>query len=242
MLYRKSVLTVLLVLISFSFFGTLGLSVRIFPDEYDWRTRVISNLLSPRDNPSHYWLPAWGIALTMFLMLPFAAYLQRNLEIVSRLGARFVSGTFALGCVLVICACFVAPQHMREMSVLPRLHEFLARFGVGFLVIGMFAATWYAWKGFRKNLIGARLAWAWALIVLLPLAAIFIAQGLLLFAEWNFSFALPIRAALKNSVFWHLAFWEWAGSSIIFVFLSAAVILTPPGSNEQRSRPNDLTM
>ncbi|MBO0695886.1 MAG: hypothetical protein J2P56_07260, partial [Verrucomicrobia bacterium] len=53
MLYRKSFLTVLLVLIFLAFFGTLGITARMFPQDYDWRYRVISNLLSPRDNPNH---------------------------------------------------------------------------------------------------------------------------------------------------------------------------------------------
>jgi hypothetical protein len=49
MLYRKSTLGVLLGLIFFSFFGTLTASAWMFPRNYDWRYRVISNLLSPRD-------------------------------------------------------------------------------------------------------------------------------------------------------------------------------------------------
>ena len=53
-LYRKPVLVVLLGLIFLPFFGTLGLSASMFPENYDWRYRVISNLLSPRDNPNHY--------------------------------------------------------------------------------------------------------------------------------------------------------------------------------------------
>jgi hypothetical protein len=52
--YRKPVLAVLLGLIFLSFFGMLGLSASMFPENYDWRYRVISNLLSPRDNPNHY--------------------------------------------------------------------------------------------------------------------------------------------------------------------------------------------
>src|SRR6266403_6003911 len=78
MLHRKAVLRALLALIFLAYFGTLGLSAHIFPQNYDWRYRVISNLLSPRDNPRHYWLPASGLALTGLLMLPFARYLQRH--------------------------------------------------------------------------------------------------------------------------------------------------------------------
>src|SRR5437773_8109589 len=88
MLYRKSVLAALLAFIFLSFFGTLGVSAWTFPQNYDWRYRVISNLLSPRDNPCHYWLPACGIAFTAVFMLPFAGYLRRNLEIASPRAAR----------------------------------------------------------------------------------------------------------------------------------------------------------
>ena len=67
LLYRKSTLAVLLALIFFSFFGMLTASAWMFPQNYDWRYRVISNLLSPRDNPSHYWMAAGGLALTGLL-------------------------------------------------------------------------------------------------------------------------------------------------------------------------------
>ncbi len=41
------------------------------------------------------------------------------------------------------------------------------------------------------------------------------------------AWAMPIRNILRHSVFWHLGFWEWLGSAAIFVFLCAAVFLTP---------------
>src|SRR6266853_804611 len=103
MLYRKSVLAVLLAFIFLSFFGTLGLSAWMFPQNYDWRYRVISNLLSPRDNPSHYWLPACGIAFAAILMLPFVRYLRRNLEIASPRAARASSTAFTAGIIALIC-------------------------------------------------------------------------------------------------------------------------------------------
>src|SRR5213592_4523706 len=97
MFYRKSTLAVLLGLIFLSFFGTLAASAWMFPQNYDWRYRVISNLLSPRDNLSHYWLPACGIILAAMLMLPFAGYLQRNLEIASPRATRVSAGAFIAG-------------------------------------------------------------------------------------------------------------------------------------------------
>ena len=83
MLHRKLALTALLAMMFLAFFGTLGLSARMSPGRYDWRYRVISNLLSPRDNPHYHWLPACGIIFAAVLMLPFPGYLRRSLEIAS---------------------------------------------------------------------------------------------------------------------------------------------------------------
>jgi len=121
MLYRKSVLTALLVLIFLAFFGTLALSARMFPQNYDWRYRVISNLLSPRDNPGRCWLPACGIILTAGLMLPFAGYLRRNLESASPRAADASSGAFIAGIIALICACIVLPQHLQDVLGVRRL-------------------------------------------------------------------------------------------------------------------------
>jgi hypothetical protein len=234
-LYRKSILALLLALIFLSFFGTLGLSAHMFPQNYDWRYRVISNLLSPRDNPGYYWLPACGIILAALLMLPLAGYLHRNLEEASPRVARVSAGAFMAGIVSLICACLVAPQHTHEVLGIRRLHEFVSRSSAGFMAIGMLMACWCAWKGFRKNLLEARLFWMWSLVTLVPLAGIFLSETLLILTRLKPAWAMPIRSVLRNSVFWHLGFWEWSGSAAIFVFFCAAVFLTPLRTSSQRS-------
>jgi hypothetical protein len=234
-LYRKGVLSVLLALIFVAFFGTLGLSGSMFPRNYDWRYRVISNLLSPRDNPGHYWLPAWGIIVAAVLMLPFAGYLRRNLDIASPRAACVSSGAFIAGIVALISACLVVPQHVHDVLGIRRLHEFIARSAAGFMAIGMLSACWCAWKGFSKNLLHGRLFWTWSLLTLLPLAGIFFSECLLILTRLNPAWAMPIRNALRNSVFWHLGFWEWSGSAAVFVFLCAAVFLIPEANGLGRS-------
>lgn len=227
MLYRKSVLAVLLALIFLSFFGTLGLSAWMFPRNYDWRYRVISNLLSPRDNPSHHWLPACGIVFAAVLMLPFARYLRRNLEIASPRAARVTSGALVAGIIALICACFIVPQHVHDVLGVRRLHEFVARSAAGFIAIGMLAGCWGAWKGCARGLFKAPLFWTWSLVTLLLLGGIFFSESLLLLTQLKPSWAIPIRSALRHSVFWHLGFWEWTGAAAVFVFLCATVFLTP---------------
>src|SRR5207247_9133276 len=125
MLYRKSTLAVLLSLIFFSLFGTLTASAWIFPKNYDWRYRVISNLLSPRDNPSHYWIAAGGLALTGLLMLPFAGYLQRYLGVIAPRAANISAGTFTAGSLARLFGCFAVPQHPPDVLGVRRLSEFL---------------------------------------------------------------------------------------------------------------------
>src|SRR5262249_62104545 len=108
MLYRKPVLAVLLGLIFLLFFGTLGLSASMFPEDYDWRYRVISNLLSPRDNPNYYWLPACGMSVAALLILPLAGYLRWHLEMASPRAALLSSGAFVAGVVgLLFAGLFV---------------------------------------------------------------------------------------------------------------------------------------
>ena len=236
MLYRKSTLSAFMALIFLAFFGTLGVSAEMFPQNYDWRYRVISNLLSPRDNPGHYWLPACGTILAAVLMLPFAGYLRRNLENASPRAARVSGGALIAGIVALICACLVVPQHVHDVLGIRRLHELIARSAAGFMAIGMLAACWCAWKGFRKNLLDGRLFWTWSLVTLLPLAGIFLSECLLVATRLNPAWAMPIRSVLRHSVVWHLGFWEWSGSAAVFVFLCAAVFLMPAANGLGRPR------
>jgi hypothetical protein len=234
MLYRKSVLIALLVLIFLTFFGTLALSARTFPQNYDWRYRVISNLLSPRDNPGHYWLPACGIVSAAALMLPFAGYLHRNLASTSPRASRVSAGSLIAGIIALICACLVVPQHVHDVLGVRRLHEFIARSAAGFLAIGMLTSCWCAWIGSRKKLFQRRLFWTWSLVTLLPLTGILASESLLVLTRLQPAWAIPIRGALRHSVFWHLGFWEMSGSAAVFIFLCAAVFLMPSEATQTR--------
>jgi hypothetical protein len=225
MLYRKNTLIVLLILIFLSFFGLMTLSASIFPMSYDWRYRAISSLLSPRDNPDHYRLAAASLALTGVLMLPLVEYLRRYLKTIAPRMAKVSAGAFAFGIIALICACFVVPQHAHAIFGVPRLHEFLGRSAGGLLATGMLCACWCAWKSPAEQFFA--LPWIWSLVTVLPLNGILISETLVLLTRLEPSVAGPIRGALRHSVFWHLGFWEWIGAGSVFVFLCAAVFLTP---------------
>jgi len=67
----------------------------------------------------------------------------------------------------------------------------------------------------------------WSLVTLLPLTGILVSESLLILTRLRPVWAIPIRTALRHSMFWHLGFWEWSGSAAVFVFLCAAVFLMP---------------
>jgi hypothetical protein len=227
MLYRKSTLGILLALIFLSFFGTLTLSASMFPKDYDWRYRVISNLLSPRDNPDFYWIAAIGLGLSGALMLPFAGYLWHSLGMVAPRMAKVTAVAFVFGIIALICACVVFPQHTHKPLGIKRLHEFLGHSSAGFFAISMLSGCWCASKVRAQNSAAAWLFWSWLLVTAGPLIGLFVTEALLLLTQLQPSWAEPIRHALRHSVFWHLGYWEWTGAMGVFLFLCAAVFLTP---------------
>jgi hypothetical protein len=168
------------------------------------------------------------MALTGLLMLPFAGYLQRRLEMASPRAARLSCTAFIVGIVALVCTCLVVSQHTHGVFGVSRLHEFLARSSAAFIAIGMLCGCWCAWKGCGQSVFAARLFWTWSLVTLLPLVGVLFSECLLLLTRLNLSWAMPIRNALRHSVLWHLGFWEWTSASAVFVFLCAAVLLTPP--------------
>lgn len=196
----------------------------LFPEPYDWRYRVISNLLSPRDNPDYYWIPASGVTLTGLLLLPFAGYLSRHLCAVSVPLARFSKWALLAGISALICAGLVLPQHTHAVFGIARLHEILARSAAAGLALGMLGCCWCAWHSPRFS---RSLRMACSLITLLPLTGILLSESLLLIAKLHAAWAVRLRETLRHSMLWHLGFWEWAGAAAFFLFLIATVLFLP---------------
>lgn len=220
----------LLLLLLGAFFGSLALGAQFFPQPYDWRYRVISNLLSPRDNPYGYWIPAAGITLTGLLLLPFAGFLGRSLAAVSRLVARFSQGALIAGSVCLICAGFVVPQHTHPVLGFTRLHEILARSAAAGFALTMLGSCWCAWQMQRHRAArsgSAALLAVWSAVTLLPLAGIFLSESLLLIGHLHVTGAARLKEILRHTIWWHLGFWEWTGAVAFYLFLAAAVFLLP---------------
>jgi hypothetical protein len=219
-----------------SYFGSLWAASLHFPHPYDWRVNVISNLLSSRDNPGWYWLPSAGVAVAGLCMLPLAAWMERELgDGESKLARRVRRPAFLVGIGCLILAALVTPQHAHMVMGMRHAHEALARTSAAGLGVGMLCACGSAGlkngenAGRRKRLRTLRVMW-WA-TTLPPMAAAVASLLLAALARFHGPAAAPAEY-FRGTIFWHLAFWEWIGSAVVFLFFaSPVVILREKGGN-----------
>lgn len=214
------------------------------PEPCDWRTRVISNLLSPRDDPQYYRLPSLGIALAGLLMLPLARYGTVRLAAASKPWARAGGGAFAAGLVALTLSALVVPQHVRLTLGFHRLHEFLARLSALGIACAMLCCCLCAALDRRRpggRRLDARLLPLWLLLTLPPIAGVLTSEALLLLAGAHAPWSGALREALRGAVvWWHLGSWEWVASAKVFLFLLVSVLLLPalrPCSKPSLLRP-----
>jgi len=215
---QRNLVRIFLPLILASYFGSLTLAIWMFPGPFDWRTRSMSKLLYPSNNPQFHAIGSAGVAVTGLLIIPFAGYIGRGLRVISPVSAR--SGALALGAgaISLILGGVIVLQ--------PFLHEIFAR-GAGICVgVGMLAFYWCALRGLSvpsDERYARRLFLAWTLIV--PPALLVVVLRLL--AAAHFQWSNPVYRAIENRSLWHLGFWEWIGSTAVFLFLLGAALFLP---------------
>jgi hypothetical protein len=235
-LTRRTLLFALIPLIFLSYFGMLASAIVLSPIAYDWRYSVISHLISPRNNPGFHTVPSLGIAITGLLIVPFAGYINRRLCVASRLGANIGAVAFANGAIWLTLAGLIVSQSHHGTSSLPRLHEICARTAALGIGTGLIAFCLCALKGyFIQKLYQRRLLISWILLTLCPILGIVFSECLLGIMRAHLLWSYPIDR-LKNSLFWHLAFWEWIGSAAVFLFLLSSALFLP----EQASVPSRI--
>jgi hypothetical protein len=241
-LTRRIILFVVIPLIFLSYFGTLTFAILWSQKTYDWRSSVISNLISPRNNPEFHTVPSVGIAITGLLIIPFAGYINRRLGAASRLGANIGTVALASGAIWLLLAGLIVSRSHHGTSSLPRLHEMCARTAALSMGTGLVAFCLCALKGYfipakRKIRYPRRLLISWVLLTLGPVLCIVFSEGLLLIVRAQLQWSYQIDQTLKNSLFWHLAFWEWIGSAGAFLFLLSSALFLP----EERSKGKEST-
>jgi hypothetical protein len=210
-----------------SYFGSLWVGSLHFPHAYDWRRNVISNLLSPRDNPQWYWLPSVGVAVAGLCMLQLGVWIERQLgDADAKLARRVRRPAFLVGIACLILSAIVVPQHIHPVLGTRHAHEMLARTSAAGLGVGMLCACGTGAQagdeGRRRRLRAVRTIWR---AVTVPPIVGAVASGLIVgLARWH---GLGAGAAdfFRGTVFWHLAFWEWVGSVAVFLFFASPVML-----------------
>ena len=196
-------------LILVSYFGGLALAIWMYPGTFDWRTRSMSKLLYPANNPQYHAIGSVGVAVAGLLTIPLAASVGKRLRVTSPVAAAAGALAFIFGAIsLILCAVIVSSMHER-----------LARGAGIFFGLGMLAF----YVSCLEQRAPRRLFVAWSLIVLPALAIL----ALRVLAAIHFRWASPIYRTIENRALWHLGFWEWIGSAAVFLFLMSAAFFLP---------------
>jgi len=210
-----------------SYFGSLWLGSLHFPHAYDWRRNVISNLLSPRDNPQWYWLPSVGVAIAGLCMLQLGVWIEREMgDSGSKLARCVRRPAFLIGIGCLILSALIVPQHIHPVLGTRHLHEILARTSAAGLGVGMICACMSAVQaGDEERLRRLRtVRTIWRALTVPPILGA-VGSGLIVgLARWH---GMGTGAAdfFRGTVFWHLAFWEWVGSVAVFLFFASPVMI-----------------
>lgn len=225
---RPALLTTLLPLSAVSFFGTLMIGAALYPGGFDWRVRVISHVISPSRNPDAYWIPSLGMAVAALLALPFAGYVAQRLRPIAPRLARICGVGFALGFVLILSVA--VPQQAQPTPATRKVHEVIARGSAIAICVGMICGAMCVLKD-RLRLLGGRrslnplLALCWISVTLLPVCVGAVSGAVKLGKRQ--AWAIWVHDYLRDSIVWRLAFWEWIGLVVLFLFLFLAVLLLP---------------
>ena len=225
---RRTLLGAVLPCLFASYFGMLVLAVVLFPHRYDWRVLSISQLLYPRQNPGFYPIAASGVAVSGMLIVPFAGYLQRRFRLAAPIGATFGAVCVAGGAVGLTLAALISSHPMGGESAVPRLHAILAKVAAIGIGVGLLMFAGCGVKGHFK-LSGGRqlyprgLLLVWSLTLLPALLVLMGWLALRTRPQW----LEPIKQLLAGTAVWHVGFWEWIGSGIVWVILAGSVWLLP---------------
>jgi hypothetical protein len=237
---RETLLSALIPLIFICYFGTITSVALVLPESYDWRSSVISNLLSARHNPQFHWVASLGLSLTGFLAIPFGGYIRDRLRPASSVGATIGMTAFITGFVNLILAATIVTRRSDPVIGKFGVHEILARTSALALGIGIVCFCWCVLRGFfafraNRKLYTKGLVFIWSMLTFLPLLAALTCAFCTFLPSIGIPWLLPRYELLRRSPLWKLAFWEWIGSVAFFLFLVSAALLLPKQVREGES-------
>ncbi len=225
---KSTLLTRLLPLSFITLFSTLFIAAQQFPEEYDWRRRVISHLISPRHNPEGYLLPSIGLAVAALLCLPVAGYIEQRLHGVAPKLSRWAGMGLGLGIFLMV----TVPLPFNVDSMPPAVHwvhEALARTAAVAIIGGMICCCLCGLKDrFRgEQTLSRAMVVTWTSLTAFPFVFGILAGILKICRKAKMEWAMELRLQLKPTVVWQLAFWEWVGVVAFILFMLASAMLLP---------------
>jgi hypothetical protein len=232
---RSLLLTRLLPLSFITLFSTLFVAAQQFPEEYDWRRRVISHLISPRHNPEGYLLPSLGLAVAALLSLPVAGYAEHRLHRVAPNLSRWAGLGLGIGILLMVTVPL--PFNVEWMpSSVHWVHEALARTAAVAIVVGMICCTLCGLNDrFRgEKTLSRTMVATWTSLALLPFVCGILAGILKICRRAGMEWAMELRLQLKPTMVWQLAFWEWVGVVAFILFMLVSAMLLPARINSVR--------
>nr|MDO8109605.1 DUF998 domain-containing protein [Candidatus Sigynarchaeota archaeon] len=223
---RKTMLTKLVPVIGAVFLIGFFIANLVFPEPYDWRYMVISDLVGPETNPLGYIFPTVGLVTGSILMIPFLGYYQKKLGKICR-GSTGVGSFF----MFVGIVSFIGMGTIAQFGLVDRLHEYLA--GVGFVGV-IFSGLFYSCpilkdhskgaKQFNMRLLAVMLVMLVVPVVGLGLSSLY---GELMHMPWINNPDIEKFELYRFPAWVSFAFWEWMMFVGVVVYIFTFVIMVP---------------
>ena len=232
-LARRTMLFVLVPLLSASYVGIMGIAALLYPEPYDWRFNSMSRLLYASDNPDYHHIMSFIVACSGGLMIPFAGYIRRRLMGIAPAAATVGAVVFFTGCVCLILSSLITSHPAHGAAHFPRLHDTLARLAAVGIAAGMVDFTICVTKGFVRPGRGEPLPRRSLLVSwnLLTAPVVFIVIAWLAIRSC-LDQAGPVCRLIVTSAVWQVGFWEWLGVPVVILFLACAALFLPEDGPE----------
>jgi hypothetical protein len=209
-----------------AFWTCLGMAVRNYPAEYDWRYMTISSLVYADRNPDgHQW--AWrGLMLCALGGLCWTTVLLRDWR--ENDDGRRPVGVWSLGVgYLCMIACVWLPGWFPRI---PRGHDLLALLSFFCICIGIVRLTFYVAErtlGRRTGTSSRRLyAALLAGMALSPILLAAITQAYVSYALPSLPWVGLAWRARGAPVYLSFAFWEWATCAVFSAYTVSLCLVT----------------